>query len=135
MIRNRWLLPTFLAVVAAVPLSAQQADSTVTMPAGTYYLAARDSTKADSVAVAGWPFVLKSNGQWTMTSPDGLSFSGTAIQKAGLLTLTDQTCGDPGVYIVHHDVTGYTWDMKSEACSGRDKTFLLLLFKTGKPKK
>ena len=127
----RWLG----AAIAAAPLAAQ-APAPVTMPAGAYVIQPRDSTaKPDDVGIAGWPFVLKSNGAFTLTSPDSLTFTGKLEQKDGLATYTDQNCGDPGVYYVRKVRGGYAFDVKSEACPGRDSGWVKLLFVPGRPKK
>lgn len=127
--RLRWISPLFLAAIAAYQLPAQ---APVVMPAGSYVIQARDSTKADSVGMVGWPMVLKGNGAFTITSPDTLTFSGKLVQKDGVTTYTDQACSEPGQYIVRQERGGYAFDVKSETCSaGWSK----LLFVPGKPKK
>jgi hypothetical protein len=126
--RFRWITPLVVAAVAASQLSAQ---APVSMPAGNYVIQARDSAKADSVGMAGWPLVLKSNGAFTITSPDTLTFSGKLVQKDGIATYTDQACSEPGQYLVRQERGGYAFDVKSETCSaGWSK----LLFVPGKPK-
>ena len=123
-----------VAALAVVPAVAQQApDSAVTMPSGDYVIYARDTAQASKVAIVGWPFELKGNGNWTITSPDGSAFAGTAKQQDGQLVLTDQTCADSGVYIVRRQGDGYVWNVKSEACQGRDSGMTMLLFRPGKP--
>ncbi|MGH7524137.1 MAG: hypothetical protein ACREK8_07520 [Gemmatimonadales bacterium] len=124
-----------LAAVIAVPLAAQT-PTPVIMPAGAYIIQPRDSmAKPDDVGITGWPFVLKSNGAFTLTSPDSLTFTGKLEQKNGLATYTDQNCGDPGVYYVRKERGGYAFDVKSEACPGRDSGWVKLLFVPGRPKK
>ncbi|HEY4100540.1 MAG TPA: hypothetical protein VGM20_06665 [Gemmatimonadales bacterium] len=126
--RFRWITPLVAATVAASHLCAQ---APVTMPAGSYIIQARDSARADSVGMAGWPLVLKGNGAFTITSPDTLTFSGKLMQKDGIATYTDQACSEPGQYIVRQERGGYAFDVKSETCSaGWSK----LLFVPGKPK-
>ncbi len=117
-----------------VPAAAQKSDSAVAMPSGDYVIMARDSSMSSQIAIVGWPFVLKGNGDWTITSPDGSSFGGSIKQGQGELKLTDQTCPDTGVYVVSKQGDGYVWDVKSEACPGRDKGMTMLLFRPGKPK-
>jgi len=125
----------FLAfLIAALPLAAQT-PAPVVMPAGRYVIQARDSTKAKEVAIAGWPFLLKGNGGFTLTTPDSLVFAGKLLQKDGLATYTDQECSDPGVYYVRKELGGYAFDVKSEACAGRDSGWVKLLFVPGKPRK
>jgi hypothetical protein len=131
---KRWMLSSLLIAAASGPLAAQAAPP-VTMPAGDYVIQARDSSKAADVAIVGWPFVLKGNGTFTMTTPDSLVFAGKIVQKDGLATYTDQQCADPGVYFVRRERQGYAFDMKSEACAGRDAGWTKLLFVPGKPGK
>jgi hypothetical protein len=131
---KQWTLGLLLMAAAAGPLGAQ-AVAPVTMPAGDYVIEARDSSKAGDVGVAGWPFVLKGNGSFVMTNPDTLVFAGKIVQKDGVATLTDQTCDEPGVYFVRREHNGYAFDMKSEACAGRDTGWTKLLFVPGKPGK
>ncbi len=122
-------------ILGGTPAAAQQSsDSAVTMPSGDYVIYARDTSATSKVAIAGWPFVLKGNGSWTITAPDGSSFAGTIAQDKGELKLTDQTCADTGIYVVKRDGDGYVWDVKSEACTGRDTGMTALLFRPGKPK-
>jgi hypothetical protein len=123
-----------LSALAVLPSAAQQSrDSAVTMPSGDYVISARDTSDTAKVAITGWPFQLKGNGNWTITAPDGSAFTGTAKQQDGQLVLTDQTCADSGVYVVHRQGKGYVWDVKSEACQGRDTGMTALLFTPGKP--
>ncbi|MGH7583188.1 MAG: hypothetical protein ACREL5_08195 [Gemmatimonadales bacterium] len=117
--------------IAAGRLSGQ----VVTMPAGDYVIQARDSAHAAEIGVVGWPFVLKGNGSFTLTSPDSLSFMGKLTQKDGMATFTDQTCADTGVYYVRQERGGYAFDVKSEACPGRDSSWVKLLFIPGKSQK
>ena len=123
-----------LTVFAAGGLAAQAAkrSTPVTMPAGHYLVEARDSGAAGAVAMAGWPFELKGNGDFSFTSPDSLMWTGKMIQKNGMATYTDQGCGDPGVYYVHQKKGGYVLDRKSEACPGRDSAMVMLLFRPAK---
>lgn len=133
--RRSRVMTWLAAAVAAAPLAAQTA-APVTMPAGAYVIQPRDSTaKPEDVGISGWPFVLKSNGAFTLTSPDSLTFTGKLEQKNGLATYTDQNCGDPGVYYVRKERGGYAFDVKSEACPGRDSGWVKLLFVPGRPKK
>lgn len=131
----RFTLPfgIVLAVGVAVPMAAQ---APVTMPSGRYVIQPRDSlAKPGTIGIAGWPFELKGNGSFTLTSPDSLTFAGHLIQKDGVATYTDQDCGDPGVYFVRRERGGYAFDVKSEACPGRDSSWVKLLFVPGKPRK
>ena len=129
---KRWRLGLVLMAAVSGRLGAQAA-APVTMPAGDYVIQARDSSKAADVAIVGWPFVLKGNGNFAMTTPDSLVFAGKIVQKDGLATYTDQQCGDPGVYFVRRERNGYAFDVKSEACVGRDSGWMKLLFVPGKP--
>jgi hypothetical protein len=113
-----------------------QTPPPVTMPPGSYLVQARDSlSKVGDIGIAGWPFVLKSNGTFTLTSPDSLTFAGKLSQKDGMATYTDQNCADPGVYYVRRERGGYAFDVKSESCPGRDSSWVKLLFVPGKPGK
>ena len=136
---HRWALSIFAAVLVASPLAAQgskSSDAPVVMPAGDYVIDARDSTKKADIGILGWAFVLKGNGTFNITTPDGQSFGGTITQKNGVMTYTDQGCTDgPGVYTVKKMGDGYVWDFQSEACKGRNDGLVLLLFRPGKPKK
>ena len=126
---NRWIAAAIFATVA-VPLGAQ---APVVMPSGNYVIQTRDtSAKADKVGMDGWPFVLKGNGQFTITTPDTLPYTGKLVQKDGMATYTDQQCSEPGIYLVRKEGIGYAFDMKSETCS---KGLSSLLFVPGKPKK
>lgn len=116
------------AMVLAVPAAAQK-PTPVTMPAGSYVIQSRDTAaKAGDVGMSGWPFVLKGNGNFTITTPDSLAFTGKLVQKDGLATYTDQGCGDPGVYTVRKERGGYALDFKSDACPGRSSGLERLLF-------
>jgi hypothetical protein len=129
------MIAMLAAITVAVPIPAQT-PAPVTMPAGPYVIQARDSlAKAGDVGIAGWPFVLKSNGTFTLTSPDSLTFAGKIVQKEGVATYTDQNCSDPGIYYVRQERGGYAFDVKSEACPGRDSGWVKLLFLPGKPRK
>ena len=122
-------------IVAVIPMAAQT-PAPVTMPAGPYLVQARDSlAKVGDIGIVGWPFVLRSNGTFTLTSPDSLTFAGKLSQKDGVATYTDQNCADPGVYYVRQERGGYAFDLKSEACPGRDSSWVKLLFVPGKPGK
>jgi len=136
--RPSGLLPlsaAMLALGASPTLLAAQADTPVTMPSGSYVVQARDTAKASQIGVIGWPFVLKGNGSFTLTSPDSLSFMGKLVQKDGVAIFTDQTCADTGIYVVRRVRDGYAFDVRSEACQGRDSSWVQLLFVPGKPKK
>jgi hypothetical protein len=102
------------------------------MPAGSYVIQARDSSKADGVAMKGWPFVLKSNGTFTITTPDSLTFTGKLLQKDGVATYTDQSCSEPGLYAVRQERGGYAFDAKAETCSAG---WTKLLFVPAKPRR
>jgi hypothetical protein len=133
--RTRGIIGMLAPIVVAFPMAAQ-APAPVTMPAGSYLIQARDSlAKAGDIGIVGWPFVLKSNGTFTLTSPDSLTFVGKLAQKDGMATYTDQNCADPGVYYVRQERGGYAFDVKSEACAGRDSSWVRLLFVPGKPGK
>ncbi len=120
----RWLLLSLLPVSG---VAAQSPDTaSVTMPAGHYVVQARDTTSP--IGMAGWPFVLNGNGNFAFTTPDSLEFSGKLVQKGGLATFTDQTCGDPGIYVIRKERGGYALDFKSEACAGRETGLVQLLF-------
>jgi len=126
-----WILATLLAALA-VPLAAQT-PAPVTMPSGSYLIQARDtSAKAAKVGMVGWPFVLKGSGDFTITTPDTLTWTGKLVQKDGMATYTDQSCSEPGIYYVRKEGNGYAFDVKSETCSA---DFAKLLFVPGKPKK
>ncbi len=126
---NRWIAVA-LFTVAAMPLRAQ---APVVMPSGSYVIQTRDtSAKAEKVGMAGWPFVLKGNGDFTITTPDTLFFTGKLVQKDGMATYTDQSCTEPGIYVVRKEGIGYAFDVKSETCS---ESLVKLLFVPGKPKK
>jgi hypothetical protein len=127
----RWLVATLFAAAAA-PLGAQS-QAPVVMPAGNYVVQTRDtSAKAEKLGMAGWPFVLKGNGDFAFTSPDTLLWTGKLIQKGGLATYTDQGCSEPGTYFVRKEGAGYAFDPKSETCTA---DLVKLLFVPGKPKK
>jgi hypothetical protein len=128
---SRRYFPAFFVVVA-LPLGAQ-APAPVTMPVGSYVIQARDtSVKAERVMMAGWPFVLKGNGDFSITTPDSMLWTGRLVQKDGLATYTDQGCSEPGVYVLRMEANGYVFDAKSETCTvGVAK----LRFVPGKPKK
>jgi hypothetical protein len=112
----RWTFAVVAAVLSATPLAAQSAPS-VTMPSGNYVVQARDTTKAKDVAIAGWPFTLKGNGAFVITSPDELTFSGKLVQKDGVATYTDQGCDTPALYLVRQERGGYAFDFKSGGCA------------------
>ena len=128
---KRWILPALLAAMAA-PLAAQ-VPPPVVMPAGSYLIQTRDtSAKAEKVGMTGWPFVLKGNGDFSITTPDSLVFSGKIVQRDGIATYTDQACSEPGTYYVRKESSGYAFDVKSETCS---ESLVKLLFVPGKPRK
>jgi hypothetical protein len=102
------------------------------MPAGNYVIQARDSAQAGSVAMRGWPFVLKGNGNFTITTPDSLTFTGKLVQKDGVATYTDQSCEEAGQYVVRQERGGFAFDAKTETCSAG---WTKLLFVPSKPKK
>jgi len=124
-----------LVAVAVAPLRSQ-APAPVTMPAGSYVIQTRDtSAKAEKVGMAGWPFVLKGNGEFTImayVTPDTLPYTGKLVQRDGMATYTDQACNEPGIYYVRKEGLGYAFDVKSETCS---ESLVKLLFVPGKPKK
>jgi hypothetical protein len=109
--------------------AAQVSSKPVTIPAGHYIVEARDTGASGGVAMAGWPFELKGNGDFVFTSPDSLTWTGKMVQNKGIVTYTDQGCGDPGLYYVHQKSGGYILDRKSEACPGRDSAMVMLLFR------
>ncbi|HEY4320513.1 MAG TPA: hypothetical protein VGM77_04975 [Gemmatimonadales bacterium] len=125
------------AVFLLVGSTALGAQAPVTMPSGNYVIEARDSSKTDSIGMMGWPLVLKGNGTFSiLTMPDSLMLMGKLIQKGGMATLTEQTCTDgAGTYFVRKVRSGYAFDVKTEACVGRDSAWSKLLFVPGKPKK
>jgi hypothetical protein len=126
---NRWIAAALFTIVA-MPLGAQ---APIIMPSGSYVIQTRDtSAKAEKVGMAGWPFVLKGNGDFTITTPDTLTYIGKMIQKDGMATYTDQGCNEPGVYFVRKEGIGYAFDVKSETCTAG---LSVLLFVPGKPKK
>ena len=133
--RTHGIFGLLAPIVVACPVAAQT-PAPATMPAGSYLIRARDSlAKPGDIGIAGWPFVLKANGTFTLTSPDSLTFTGRISQKDGVATYTDQNCADPGVYYVRRERGGFAFDVKSEACPGRDSSWVKLLFVPGKPGK
>jgi hypothetical protein len=128
---SRRIVAAFFVAVAT-PLGAQ-ATAPITLPAGSYVIQARDTAaKADKVMMAGWPFVLKGNGDFAITTPDTMLWTGKLIQKDGMATYTDQGCAEPGVYYLRKESNGYAFDVKTETCTvGVAK----LLFVPGKPRK
>jgi len=109
-----------------------QSGGPVAMPAGSYVIQARDTAKAETVAMRGWPFVLKGNGNFTITTPDSLTFTGKLVQKDGIATYTDQSCDEAGQYVVRQERGGYAFDAKAETCSAG---WTKLLFVPSKPKR
>jgi hypothetical protein len=129
---NKYWTAATLAATLSMPLRAQS-PAPVTMPSGDYVIQTRDTSgHAVKVAIAGLPFVLKGNGDFTITTPDTLFFTGKLVQKGGIATYTDQSCSEPGIYYVRKEGSGYAFDAKSETCSASLAT---LLFVPGKPKK
>jgi len=130
--RQYWTLALVAGALSAGSLGAQA----VIMPSGDYVIQARDTTKASEVGLAGWPFVLKGNGAFTITSPDELTFTGKLLQaKDGTATYTDQSCDTAAVYTVHQERGGYVFDFKSGGCRENAAAFDKLLFMAGKPPK
>jgi hypothetical protein len=129
------ILAAAVLLLTGAPVLGAQAP--VTMPSGDYVIQARDASKTDSIGMVGWPLVLKGNGTFSiMTMPDSLLLMGKLIQKGGVATLTEQTCSDgAGTYVVRKEGSGYAFDVKTEACVGRDSAWSKLLFVPGKPKK
>ena len=128
---KRWIVAV-LSAALAMRLGAQT-PAPITMPAGNYVIQTRDTgANAVKVGMVGWPFVLKGNGDWTITTPDTLYFVGKLVQKDGVATYTDQACSEPGIYYIRKEGNGYAFDVKSETCSA---DFAKLLFVPGKPKK
>ena len=126
------------ALVATATLAARlggQAQAPTTMPSGNYVIQARDTTKAGEVGVAGWPFVLKGGGAFTITNPEALTFTGKLTQKDGVATYTDQGCAAAATYAVHPERGGYVFDFKAGGCPENEATLGKLLFVAGKPKK
>ncbi len=128
--RRVTIVPIVFALAVLGPAAASaQAAKPITMPAGHYVVEARDTGAAGAVAMAGWPFELKDNGDFVFTSPDSLTWTGKMTQRDGVATYTDQGCGDPGLYYVHQQGGGYVLDRKSEACPGRDSAMVMLRFR------
>jgi len=132
--RHRWSFACLATSLLAAPLGAQS-PAPVTMPSGDYVIQARDSSKAKEVAITGWPFVLKGNGNFTITTPDTLTFTGKLTQKDGTATYIDQSCETPALYVVRAERGGYAFDFKSGGCPENATSFDKLLFKAGKPGK
>lgn len=128
---RRWFVAA-MVLALGTPLGAQN-PAPPKMPAGDYLIQTRDTGSAAApVGMVGWPFVLKGNGEFTITTPDTLYFTGKLVQKDGMATYTDQACDEPGVYYVRKERGGYAFDPKTVTCSaGLSK----LLFVPGKPKK
>lgn len=131
--RQQWSL-LLVAASIALPLSAQS-PAAVKMPSGAYVIEARDTSKSGAVGVAGWPFVLKGNGDFTITNPDTLTFTGKLLQQDGMATYTDQTCDTPAIFTVRAERGGYVFDFKSGGCAANGASFDKLLFRAGKPAK
>src|SRR5690348_6074835 len=89
--RHRWAIALFAVAALGTRLEAQSTPP-ANMPSGNYLIQARDTSKAAEVAISGWPFVLKGSGDFTITSPDSLTFTGKLKQKDGVATYTDQSC-------------------------------------------
>jgi hypothetical protein len=101
-----------LAPIVVAGQMPAQTPPPVTMPAGSYLIQARDSlAKAGDIGIAGWPFLLRSNGAFTLTSPDSLTFVGKLSQKDGMASYTEQNCAVPGVYYVRRERGGYGFDV------------------------
>lgn len=130
--RQPWTLAFLAASALAIPLAAQ---TPAVMPSGSYVIQARDTAKSRDVAIAGWPFVLKGNGAFTITSTDSLTFTGKLIQKDGVATYSDQSCETPALYVIHQERGGYAFDFKSGGCAENEGSLGKLLFVAGKPKK
>jgi hypothetical protein len=132
--RQQWSLLIVAAASIALPLSAQS-PAPVKMPSGDYVIEARDTSKASAVAIVGWPFVLKGNGDFTITTPDTLTFTGKLSQQDGTATYTDQSCDTPALFTIRAERGGYAFDFKSGGCAANSTSFDKLLFKAGKPGK
>ena len=132
--RQRWTFALVAVATLAVPLGAQT-PAPIQMPNGDYVIQARDTTKAADVGIAGWPFVLKGGGAFTITNPESLTFTGKLIQKDGIATYTDQSCETPATYTIRRERGGYAFDFKSGGCPENEATLGKLLFVSGKPKK
>ena len=132
--RQRWIFALIAAAAVGTSLGAQT-PAPVTMPNGNYVIQARDTAKAKEVAIAGWPFVLKGGGAFTITTPDSLTFTGKLVQKDGTATYTDQSCDTPALYVARQEQGGYAFDFKSGGCPENAASFDKLLFISGKPKK
>jgi hypothetical protein len=134
MMRQRRTFAGLAAAVVTLPIAAQS-PAPVTMRSGNYVIQARDTAKAKEIAIVGWPFVLKGNGAFTLTTPDSLTFTGRLLQKDGMAAYTDQSCDQPGVYYVRQERGGYAFDLKSAGCVGTDSGWVKLLFVPEKPRK
>ena len=132
--RQHRTLAFVATAVLAVPLGAQT-PAPAMMPTGSYVIQARDTTKAAEVGIAGWPFVLKGGGAFTISNPESLTFTGKLMQKDGIATYTDQSCDTPATYAVRQERGGYAFDFKSGGCPENEATLGKLLFVSGKPKK
>jgi hypothetical protein len=132
--RQRWIFACLATVSLALPLSAQ-AGTAVTMPSGDYTIQARDTTKPNEVAIVGWPFQLKGNGNFTITTPDSLTFTGKLTQKDGTATYVDQSCETAAFYTVRKERNGFAFDFKSGGCPENAAALDKMLFVAGKPKK
>jgi hypothetical protein len=132
--RQRWTFAFVAAAALAVPLGAQT-PAPVAMPSGDYVIQARDTAKAGEVGIAGWAFVLKGNGAFTITNPEALTFTGKLVQKDGVATYTDQSCETPATYSVSKERGGFAFDFKGGGCPENEATLGKLLFVPGKPKK
>jgi len=132
--RHRWTFAFVAAATLAMPLGAQT-PAPVVMPSGDYVIQARDTAKGAEVGVAGWAFVLKGNGVFTMTNPESLTYTGKLTQKDGVGTYIDQGCETPATITVVKERGGFAFDFKSGGCPENEAAMGKLLFVPGKPKK
>ena len=124
-----------LAVLSAHPALAQ--EKPIVMPSGKYTIESRDTTVKD-FPLSTWPFELKGNGTFTITSPEGPTFSGVIKQDKGTVTYSDQGCTDEsakqitGTYVLKMERGGYVFDLQNDPCAKEHKTLTQWLFRKKK---